>query len=179
VHDRAITHRDPAGTFLELGYATSRNLVPFVEEQKAGDALALIARWLIAEADRLGLDVPYPQPLCGMLLRTPAFADFADFTRRLAAQEDPEGLTVAGRGPRAALLTDAETRFVAKLRSDLAAVSAARQPSPRVVPCSTCRDALTRPEWGRGVPTLRQYHILEGSSPDGRPLSKGGRGRAT
>jgi glycosyltransferase involved in cell wall biosynthesis len=126
VHDRAITHRDPVGTFLELSYATMRNLVPFTEEQKRDDALALIVRWLTAEADRIGLDVSRSHRLCGMLVRTPEFADFADFTRQLATEEDNQGLAVSGRRVRAALPTDTETRFLAKLQADLAAVSAAR-----------------------------------------------------
>jgi GT2 family glycosyltransferase len=126
VHDRAVTHGDPTGTFLELSHATLRNLVPLTEERKPSDHLARIVRWLTAEAAHIGLDMRCTHRLLGMLLRAPCFDDFADFARQLADADDTAGLAVSGRRLLAALVTDAEAARLAKLRADLTAVSEAR-----------------------------------------------------
>jgi hypothetical protein len=126
VHDRGVTHGDPAGTFLELSYATLRNLVPLVEEAHTADDMAPIVRWLSAEASRLGLDDQRLHRLLGMALRTPGFVDFTDFATQLASVEDTAGQAVSGRRLLAALATNAELAVLAKLNADLAAVSDAR-----------------------------------------------------
>ena len=126
VHDGGVTHRDPTGTFLELSYAALRNLVPLVGEKNASEDLASIARWMVTRAGNVGFEPMRSHRLLGMLLGTPAFADFADFRRQLTSTVAANDLDVPGRRLWTAIASAPELALVAKLREDLAAVSEAR-----------------------------------------------------
>jgi len=124
VHPGGVTHGDPISTFLELSYATLRNLVQLVEVGQSRDGTALIARWILAQGRCTAMHLPQEHRLLGMLLYMPTFADFADFRRQLYIEDEATGLDTSGR--RLLAMLETELSRMEKLQADLVAVSDAR-----------------------------------------------------
>jgi glycosyltransferase involved in cell wall biosynthesis len=98
VHRGGVTHEDPRGTFLEMSYATLRNLVPLIEQHAAWPSLNRIIQSWISHPSFVGLRPKERYRLSGMLLGEPPSCDFATFRRIIVEGAAADGkLVMAGQ----------------------------------------------------------------------------------
>jgi len=126
VHPGGLTHGDATATFLELCYATLRNLVPLAETGEDDSNLALIVKWVLGKRQDIAMPLRQWHRLLGMLLRTPNFIDFTDFAGMLSAESEAADLDTAGGRLLAVIKPDIEWSQLKELQGDLAVVSDAR-----------------------------------------------------
>jgi GT2 family glycosyltransferase len=85
LHARGVTHADPVGTLLELGYAMVRNLAPLAEARALFEAQWKMLQWVSAHPSFVTLPPEQALRLCGMLVALTPQADFATFRAELMA----------------------------------------------------------------------------------------------
>lgn len=123
---RGVTHADPAGTLLELGYAMVRNLSPLAEARALFEAQSQMVRWLARHPNLIALTPKQSLRLLAALITLPPISDFASFLASLSAAEDDPVMARIGR----AALLDSEVYVlpgtVEKLNSDILAYIEAR-----------------------------------------------------
>lgn len=115
-HPGGVTHADPRGTFLEMSYATLRNLVPLIERLAAWPSLSCIIEAWIGNPEFAALRPLERYRLLGMLLADPPVGDFTAFRRAIT-----DGM---GQHPDLALVT-AGQRLLAQASHTVAAREAA------------------------------------------------------
>jgi hypothetical protein len=99
-HPSGVTHADPRGTFLEMGFATLRNLVPMIERLAAWPSLSRIIEAWIGYPVFAALRPLERYRLLGMLLADPPVGDFTAFRRAITdrmGQHPDLALVTAGR----------------------------------------------------------------------------------
>ena len=82
-HPDGVTHADPRGTFLEMSFATLRNLVPVIERLAAWPSLSRIIEAWIGNPEFAALRPLERYRLLGMLLADPPVGDFTAFRRAI------------------------------------------------------------------------------------------------
>jgi len=126
LHSRGVTHADPIGTLLELGYAMLRNLGPLSEARGLFEAHAQMLRWVARHPNLIILTPQQSLRLLGTLVTLPQTVDFDTFRAGLSA---PEADPILERIGRLALLNaDAHVPpgTVEKLQSDIISYIEAR-----------------------------------------------------
>jgi GT2 family glycosyltransferase len=98
MHRDGVTNADPRGSFLEMSYATLRNLVPMIEQHAAWPSLTRIVQGWIGDPSFASLRPVERYRLLGMLLGEPPSGDFAAFRSMVVdgAAADSK-LVMAGR----------------------------------------------------------------------------------
>lgn len=123
---RGVTHADPAGTLLELGYAMVRNLSPLAEARALFEAQGQMVRWLARHPNLIALTPHQSLRLLAALITLPPTSDFASFRASLTQTEADPAVARIGR---AALLNSAAyvpPGTVEKLNADILAYIEAR-----------------------------------------------------
>jgi hypothetical protein len=121
-----VTHADPAGTLLEMGYAMVRNLAPLAEARALFETQGQMVRWLAQHPSLISLTPQQSLRLLAALVTLPPTSDFASFLANLSA---PEADPVLARIGRAMLLDSAAyvpPGTTEKLHSDILAYIEAR-----------------------------------------------------
>jgi len=127
LHSRGVTHADPIGTLLEMGYAMQRNLVPLAEARSLFPSITRIVGWVGRHASLSRLRPLQAHRLIGSFMQSTPVADFPQFVALLNdASAHPEltgigqrSLTFIGPGADAYL-------EVGKLLDDIKAYTEAR-----------------------------------------------------
>lgn len=94
---RGVTHADPVGTLVELGYAAVRNLAPLAERRALFEAQANMLCWFANHPHMISLTPHQALNLMGQLLTLPPQTDFMSFRESLSAVDAPPALLRAGR----------------------------------------------------------------------------------
>lgn len=94
---RGVTHADPVGTLIELGYAAIRNLAPLAERRALFDAQAAMLSWFASHPQIISLTPRQAMSLIGQLLTLPPQTDFVSFRESLSATDASAALLRAGR----------------------------------------------------------------------------------
>lgn len=90
VHTRGVTHGDPIGTLLEIGYAMARNLVPLMEQRAQYPSFQRMVNWLIAQSNLSAAPPVLTQRLLGLLVAPRPEGDYLSFYAYLTdAKRDP------------------------------------------------------------------------------------------
>jgi GT2 family glycosyltransferase len=105
VHSRNVTFADPRGTFLEVSYAMSRNLLPHAEDGALWPSFSRIFGWVADHEELPGLTPNERYRLIGSMLMQPGFADYGGFAAGLRA-DDHSTITDLGRRSLALLRTN-------------------------------------------------------------------------
>ena len=109
-----------------LAGETLRNLLTLVEAAEDESDLARIAKWILEQRQQAAMPLPQWHRLLGMLLQTPTFSDFSDFTPMLRAENGATGMDAADRRLLEVLKRDIEWAQLKELPGNLAVVSDAR-----------------------------------------------------
>jgi len=123
---RGVTHADPIGTLLEIGYAMVRNLAPLAEARALFEAQAQMLRWVARHPNLIALTPQQSLRLLGALATLPPTTGFADFRAGLSAPQDDPVLERIGRVVLLESATHVPAGTVEKLSSDIVAYLAAR-----------------------------------------------------
>ena len=94
---RGVTHADPVGTLVELGYAAVRNLAPLAERRALFEAQAAMLCWFANHRHMISLTPRQSLSLMGQLLTLPPQTNFLSFRESLSAVDAPIALVRAGR----------------------------------------------------------------------------------
>jgi hypothetical protein len=98
LHSRGVTHADPVGTLLEMGYAMQRNLVPLAEARSLFPSITRMVGWMGRHASLSRLRPLQAHRLIGSLMQSTPVGDFPQFIALLNdAVAHPE---LAGIGQR-------------------------------------------------------------------------------
>ena len=126
LHSRGVTHTDPAGTLMELGYAMVRNLSPLAEARALFEAQGQMVRWLARHPNLITLTPQQSLRLLSALVTLPETSDFANFRASLSEAKADTALARIGR----AVLLDSAAYVppgtVEKLQADILAYIEAR-----------------------------------------------------
>lgn len=100
LHARGVTHADPVGTLLELGYAMARNLAPLAEQRALFEEQAQMLRWVTQHPSLFSLTPRQALRLLGTLALLPPLPDFLTFRSNLSTPEADRALERAGQHAR-------------------------------------------------------------------------------
>jgi len=127
MHSRGVTHANPTGTLLEMGYATQRNLVPLAQARSLFPSITRMVNWLGNHPSLSRLHPSQAHRMIGTLMQSTTVEDFPHFVALLA--DDTACPELAGIGQRClpfiAPTSDAHQLSV-KLNEDIKAFIEAR-----------------------------------------------------
>jgi hypothetical protein len=123
---RGVTHADPVGTLLELGYAAVRNLAPLAERRALFEAQAAMLSWFANHGHMISLTPRQSLNLMGQLLTLQPQTDYASFRASLSSVDAPIAMVRAGRYGLLQGRSQVPAGTVDKLMSDIAAYIDAR-----------------------------------------------------
>jgi GT2 family glycosyltransferase len=83
LHSRGVTHADPIGTLLEMGYAMQRNLVPLAEARSLFPSITRMVAWVGRHSSLSRLRPLQAYRLIGALMQSTPVADFPQFVALL------------------------------------------------------------------------------------------------
>lgn len=86
LHSRGVTHADPIGTLMEMGYAMQRNLVPLAEARSLFPSITRMVAWVGRHSSLSRLRPLQAYRLIGTLMQSTSVADFPQF---IALLNDP------------------------------------------------------------------------------------------
>ena len=94
---RGVTHADPVGALLELGYATVRDLAPLAERRALFEAQSAMLTWFAQHQHLISLTPCQSRNLIAQLLTLPPQTDFLGFRDALSSEDTPPAFRRVGR----------------------------------------------------------------------------------
>lgn len=128
LHSRGVTHADPVGTLLEMGYAMQRNLVPLAEARSLFPSITRMVGWVGRHASLSRLRPIQAHRLIGSLMQSTPTGDFPQYVALLGDAASHPELTGIGQRSLTFIGPSADAYLeVGKLLDDIKAYIEARE----------------------------------------------------
>jgi len=128
LHSRGVTHADPAGTLLEMGYAMQRNLVPLAQARSLFPSITRMVAWVGRHSSLSRLRPLQAHRLIGALMQSIEVEDFPAFIALLSDHGVNPELTGVGQRSLTFIGPSADAYLeIGKLLDDIKAYIEARE----------------------------------------------------
>lgn len=150
LHSRGVTHADPEGTLLEIGYLMRRNLMPLIHARALYPSFTRMLEWHTQHPAFLGLTAPQRYRLVGYLAEArPEFDSYQAFRSWLLGPATEPNVERSGRNSLALMTFPPEAaRLAHDAREFMAGRDWWKEQADRLSVALT--DVATARDWWRG-----------------------------